>query len=86
MFLVVVDAYFKWLEVHQMTPTTSTATIERLREIFATHVLPITVVSDNGTNFTSSEFEEFMKRNGIKHIKVLQYHTTQHQTGKQSGQ
>ena len=74
MFLVVVDAYSKWLEVHQMTSTTSTATIEKLREIFATHGLPTTVVSDNGTNFTSSEFEEFMKRNGIKHIKVSPYH------------
>ncbi|CAB3981662.1 PREDICTED: uncharacterized protein K02A2.6-like [Paramuricea clavata] len=63
MFLVVVDAYSKWLEVHQMTSNTSTATIEKLREIFATHGLPTTVVSENGTNFTSSEFEEFMKRN-----------------------
>ncbi|CAB3997722.1 Uncharacterized protein K02A2.6 [Paramuricea clavata] len=74
MFLVVVDAYSKWLEVHQMTSTTSTATIEKLREILATHGLPTTVVSDNGTNFTSSEFEEFMKQNGIKHIKVSPYH------------
>ena len=32
------------------------------------------MVSDNGSNFTSSEFEEFMKRNGIKHIKVAPYH------------
>jgi transposase InsO family protein len=61
MFLVVIDAYSKWLKVHQMTSTTSTATIEKLREIFATHRIPKTVVSDNGTNFTSSEFEEFMK-------------------------
>lgn len=74
MFLVVIAAYSKWLEVHQMKSTTSTATIEKLREIFATHGIPETVVSDNGTNFTSSEFEEFMKRNGIKHIKVSPYH------------
>ena len=47
MFLVVVDAYSKWLEVHTMQSTTSTATIEKLREIFATHGLPGTVVSDN---------------------------------------
>ena len=74
MFLVVIDAYSKWLEVHCMKSTTSNATIEKLREIFATHGSPATLVSDNGSNFTSSEFEEFMKRNGIKHIKVAQYH------------
>ena len=74
MFLIVIDAYSKWLEVHCMKSTTSNATIEKLREIFATHGLPATLVSDNGSNFTSSEFEEFMKRNGIKHIKVAPYH------------
>lgn len=74
MFLVLIDAYSKWLEIHQMNSTTSTSTIEKLREIFATHGLPETVVSDNGTNFTSEEFEEFMRRNGIKHIKVAPYH------------
>ena len=73
-FLIVIDAYSKWLEVHCMKSTTSNATIEKLREIFATHGLPATLVSDNGSNFTSSEFEEFMKRNGIKHIKVAPYH------------
>ena len=57
-----------------MKSTTSSATIEKLREIFAIHGLPATLVSDNGSNFTSSEFEEFMKRTGIKHIKVAPYH------------
>ena len=74
MFLVVVDAYSKWLDVHCMKSTTSTATIEKLREIFATHGLPATLISDNGSNFSSSEFEEFMKKNGIKHVKVAPYH------------
>ena len=50
-FLVLVDAYSKWLEVHVMKSTTSTATIEKLREIFATHGLPKTVncVPPSGT-------------------------------------
>jgi len=68
MFLVVMDAYSKWLEGHRMKSITSTATIEKLKEMFAT------LVSDNGSNFTSSEFQEFMKRNGIKHIKVASNH------------
>ena len=74
MFLVVIDAYSKWFEVHCMKSTPSGATIEKLREKFAIHGLPATLVSDNGSNFTSSEFEERMKRNGIKHIKVAPYH------------
>ena len=74
MFFVLIDAYSKWLEIHVMKSTTSTATIEKLREIFATHGLPKTVVSDNGTNFSSGEFELFMSQNGIKHIKVSPYH------------
>ena len=74
MFLVVMGAYSKWLEVHRMKSITSTATIERLRKMFATHGLPAALVSDNGSNFTSSEFQEFMERNGIKHIKVAPYH------------
>lgn len=32
------------------------------------HGLPEHVVSDNGPQFTSAEFAEFMKANGIKHI------------------
>ena len=74
MFLVQVDAYSKRLEVHVMKSTTPTATIEKLREIFATHRLPKTVFSNNGANFSSNEFEVFMSKNGIKHIKVLPYH------------
>ena len=74
MFLVVVDAYSKWLEVHRMKSITSTATNEKLKEMFAAHGLPATLVSNNGSNFTSSEFQEFMKKNGIKHIKVAPYH------------
>ena len=65
MFLVAMDAYSKWLEVHRMKSITSTATIERLREMFATHGIPATLVSDNGSSFISSEFQEFTTRNGI---------------------
>ena len=74
MFLVVVDAHSKWIECHIMQSTTSASTICKLREIFGTHGLPETVVSDNGTNFTSSEFEDFMRQNGIIHKTSAPYH------------
>ena len=74
MYLVVIDAHSKWMEVHIMQSTTSAATIVKLKEIFATHGLPETIVSNNGPNFTSAEFENFLSKNGVKHPKVLPYH------------
>ena len=46
----------------------SKVTIQKLQQIFATHGLPEQLVSDNGTAFTSHEFQLFMKQCGIHHI------------------
>jgi len=43
-------------------------------EMFATHGQQATLLSHNGCDFTSSEFNEFMKMNGIRHMKVALYH------------
>ena len=73
-FLVVVDAHSKWLEVVPVPNLTSQTIIDTLRSIFVTHGLPELLVSDNGPSFTSAEFQEFMKRNGIRHITSVPYH------------
>ena len=41
---------------------------------FANHGLPEILVSDNGPAFVSKEFEEFAKKNGIRHVKSAPYH------------
>ena len=74
LFLVLVDAHSKWLEVVIVPSTTSQATIQKLREIFATHGLPEVLVSDNAAVFTSADFQAFMTRNGIRHITSAPYH------------
>ena len=74
LFLMVVDAHSKWLEVKIVPSTSSQATIRALRSIFAIHSLPEIIVSDNGTAFTSSEFNDFMQKNGIRQIKSPPYH------------
>ena len=76
MFLVVVDTHSKWLDVYPMNACTSTATIEKLRQSFAVHELPETVVTDNGTCFTSDEFSVFTRHHGINRIKSAPYHTS----------
>ena len=73
-YLVIVDAYSKWLEVFQTTTTTTQNTIECLRETFARFGVPMELVSDNGTQFTSSSFKKFCLDNGIKHLTTAPYH------------
>ena len=73
-FLLVIDTYSKWLEVKHISPMNSANTIEHLRSIFSTHGLPKMFVSDNGPQFTSAEFEVFMKSNGIRHVTSAPYH------------
>ena len=73
-YLVLVDAHSKWMDVQLMTSTTSAKTIEKLRMIFSTHGLPLKIVTDNGTAFTSNEFRQFMEQNGIKHVTSAPYH------------
>ena len=74
MFLVIVDAHSKWMEIHITSSTTTTATVELLRKSFASLGLPEVLVSDNATNFTSEEFGIFMKKNGIRHVRTPPYH------------
>ena len=42
----------------------------------ATYGLPKFIVSDNGPQFRSAEFETFLAENGIKHILTPPYHST----------
>ena len=74
MYLIVVDAYSKWVEIAVARTATSEATIEGLREMFATHGVPDTLVSDNGSCFTSEQFLNFCNRNNITHITSAPFH------------
>ena len=85
MFLIIVDAYLKWMEVLPVRNATSQMTIEKLSIIFATHGLSETV-SDNGSVSTSSEFQEFMSRNLIRHVLTSPYQQTSNRLAKRAVQ
>ncbi|XP_040359235.2 uncharacterized protein K02A2.6-like [Ixodes scapularis] len=74
MFLVVVDAHSKWPEVFTMQSTTTERTVRCLRELFCRFGIPETIVSDNGPQLVSEEFQVFMKNNGVRHIVSAPYH------------
>jgi DNA polymerase III epsilon subunit-like protein len=81
-FLIVVDAHSKWPEIIPTKPTNSTATIKILREIFPHFGLPSILVSDNGSNFRSTKFDDILKANEIHHN--TQHRITQLRTAKQN--
>ena len=74
MFLLAIDAYSKWPEVFLLKYTTASATITTLRSLFARQGLPCVNVSDNGPQFTSDEFSQFLRGNGAKHVTSAPYH------------
>jgi len=73
-FLVIVDAHSKWLEVFIMNNITTLSTINVLQTLFARYGFPEQIVSDNGTQFCSTEFADYCERNGIQHIRSTPYH------------
>ncbi|XP_055633619.1 uncharacterized protein K02A2.6-like [Toxorhynchites rutilus septentrionalis] len=75
MLLIIVAAYSKWLEVKVTNTTTTASTISIMDELFSRYGVPITVVSDNGPQFTAAEFKEFLQKSGVKfHKLTAPYH------------
>ena len=73
--LIAIDAHSKWIEA-ACTPSTSSASVmEVMRALFSQFGVPEMVVTDNGSGFISSEFEQFLKSNGVKHTTSAPYHT-----------
>ena len=60
MFLLIVDPHSKWMDIHITDTNSSQITINKLRQTFATFGLPKMIVTDNGSSFTSKEFQSFM--------------------------
>lgn len=72
--LLVVDAFSKWLEVIPVTSMTANVGIRSLSRLFTTFGLPDVIVSNNGAQFTSAEFQRFTEELGIHHITSSPFH------------
>ena len=49
-------------------------TIRQLRKLITQFGIPDTLVFDNGSQFTATEFQEFCRLHGIRHTTVAPYH------------
>lgn len=72
-YIIVVDAYSKWLEVEQIRSTSAYDTIKFFRSILARFGLSEQLVTDGGPPFQSTEFKEFCNKNAIRHIRSSPY-------------
>ena len=71
--LTYIDYYSSYPEAHVLRDITCREVIKVLTDVFARFGFPEELVSDNGKQFVSAEFENFLKSCGIKHIRVSPY-------------
>jgi transposase InsO family protein len=61
-----VDKFTKWVEAALVTTQDSTAAINFIKSIVFRFRVPHSIITDNGTNFTSKEFKSYCESMGIK--------------------
>jgi hypothetical protein len=64
--MVAVDKFTKWVEAAPVTTQDSTAAINFIKSIVFCFGVPHSIITDNGTNFTSKEFKSYCESMGIK--------------------
>ncbi|KAL0160057.1 hypothetical protein M9458_043782, partial [Cirrhinus mrigala] len=72
--LTLIDYHSKWPEVAFTSFVTTHNVITFLTSVFSRYGNPRTIVSDNGTQFTSAEFSTFLRERDIRHIRTSLYH------------
>lgn len=68
--IAVSDPFTKYVIVKAVKSTKTTPVIELLNELTTYFGLPMRLISDRGTAYTSKTFEEYCGKNGIDHIKT----------------
>lgn len=73
-FLLICDAYSRWLQIVPMQSTTAESVIAQLLNVFAIFGLPRVLVSDNGPPFDSNEYAAFGTMYNIQILHSPIYH------------
>ena len=72
--ITVVDLYSKWPEVMFTSKTTTEIIITFLKTLFSREGNCEEIISDNGPQFKSWKFEEYLEAENIRHLKTALYH------------
>ncbi|XP_014757824.1 uncharacterized protein K02A2.6-like [Brachypodium distachyon] len=66
--LVAIDKFTKWIEAMPITNATGTTAVAFIRSIIFRFGVPHSIITDNGSNFFSNEFQDLCKRWGSTSI------------------
>ena len=67
-YLVIVDYYSRYIDLAHLPNIMSSMVVNKMKNSFAHHGIPETVISDNGTQFTSAEFKTFSVDWNFQHV------------------
>ena len=63
--LVAVDKFTKWIEAAPVTTQDAETVVKFIRSIVHRFGVPHSIITDNGTNFTAKEFQDYYDELGI---------------------
>ena len=73
--LVTVDYFSDYLEIDLFSDTTASTISNCLQQHFSRHGIPDVVISDNGPQFRSAEFNAFATEWKFEHLTSSPYHS-----------
>ncbi len=72
--MTLIDYYSKWPEIAFASDVTSATVVKFLSAVFSREGNPLELVTDNGSQFVSAEFEAFLADRDIKHYRSSVYY------------
>ncbi|KAF9760669.1 Transposon Tf2-6 polyprotein [Nosema granulosis] len=72
--LTITDVYSRYTEVFNLRNVTAKELILQFQSWFKRHRKPRIIICDNGKQYTSKEFDEFLKINEVRKIATPMYH------------
>ena len=73
-YLLLVDYFSNFWEVNRLPDTRASTCIRKMKSHFARNGIPDVVISDNGSQFTSSQFSDFAKEWQFEHRTSSPHH------------
>ena len=70
-FITLIDVFTKYGQAYHLRDGTAVSILQSLLHYCTHHGIPITIVTDNGTEFTNQLFSEFVRLHKIIHHRVL---------------